>query len=180
MLPNVSAIALGLLLLTLQSSPICPDFGGMGSPDLYLCLVVYLGVNREIAQGAIPLVVVSFLADIHAASPIGLHMVSSTILFLLLQLLRVRLVLRGIGSGVVLVVFASAISSLLVWFFTSIFVASFDGGVSLLRFAFPRALLTALFAVPILWLMHRLDSWGVPGKKRAPVHLSLGALLRKN
>lgn len=176
MLPNFTAISLGVLLLTLQSSSVFPDIAGMGGPDLYICLVAHLGLKREIAKGAVPLIVVGLLADIYAAAPTGLNMVTSAIIFLLLQLSRVRLAVLGLGSSVVFAVLASAVSSLLLWMLASIFVSSFDGSAALLRFAIPRALLTAPFAVPILWLMDRCDRWGQPGKSHLSQHLSFKAI----
>ncbi|MDY0061469.1 MAG: hypothetical protein RBU45_16790 [Myxococcota bacterium] len=166
MIKNLTATLFGILLLTLQSSVAFPDLLGMGGPDLFVCLVAYLGLRRDLVAGAIPLVIVGFLADTYAATPAGLHLGTAVIVFLLLQLLQMRLVIRGLGAGVVIVVLSSLAAAIVFWLLATIFVPSFSGGVALLRFAFPKALLTAPFAIVVLWVMSWLD--GIDPWSRRP------------
>ncbi len=160
MLVGVLTMVVGLLLLSVQSSHVLALPVTLAGPDLFLCLVVHLGLSRDMQEATIPLVLLGYLADVYAASPAGIHLVSSVIVFLLLQLIRSRLAVRGVAVGAFFAGIATLAAALLVWALASVFLRDFVAGPGVLRFALLRALLTIPFAVPVLWLMERIEALG--------------------
>ena len=153
----VSSTLVGLLLLTIESSNVLPLGLGSGGPDLLACLVVHLGLNRELGEAVLPLLLLGYLADVFAASPAGTHLASLVVVFLLLQLLRSRLSLHGLAVSTMLSGVAALTTSVLLWVLASIFISDFQSNPALLRFAVVRGVLTIPFAVPLLRLLLRIE-----------------------
>ena len=167
----VSTTGVGLLLLTLQS---CHPFSwgfDIGGPDLHICLVVHLGLNRDMAEASIALVLLGYLADIFSGSTSGIHLVTSVLIFLVLQLIQARLALKGVWICTFFAVAAALVASVLVWVLASVFLPEYSASTVLLRFAVQRALLTAPFAMPILLLMDHLDRLGRYGRSRSTLQI---------
>lgn len=154
----LSATLVGLGLLTIQSSNVLPMGHGTGGPDLLVCLVVHLALNREMGEAVLPLLLLGYLADVFAASPAGTHLASLVVVFLLLQLLRSRLSLHGLAVSTMLSGVAALVTSVILWVLASIFIADFQSNPALLRFALVRGVLTIPFALPLLWLLQRIES----------------------
>ncbi len=163
----ILSVSFGLVLLGIQSTPAVHWLFGDATPDLLTIVVVHLGLGKDIQEGAISLVILGFFADVFSGAPIGVLLVTSVLVFLLLQLLRARLAIGGVGAEVLFSGVGAFLASILLWVIASIFIQSFEGGAGLLRFAFGRAVTTAALAWPVAWVLRFMDLLGPDTRGRS-------------
>ena len=145
----VATLAFAVLLLALQSSGVPPFTLGELSADLVLCLVVRIGMTRDLPRGGALVVVVGLLMDGGSGAPLGVHVVAFVAVFLGVYGMRHRLFMDSAPTIASAAFIASAAMSLLTWFLVATFLRDYHQYSRFAVLALPRALLTVPFMFPV-------------------------------
>jgi rod shape-determining protein MreD len=155
---SLATLAVGLLLLLLQSTVMEFAPVHLVTPSLGLLVVLYVGMAPiKWAPGAAVIVgfCLGYLFDLVSGAPRGVHAFVFATVALVARLLIWRLAVRGI----VLKAATAFVASMLTAFLIVVVRAQIspESGYGGLRQAPLEALLTAAFGPPVLWLLARLD-----------------------
>ncbi len=155
---SVATLAVGLLLLLLQSTVMEFAPVHLVTPSLGLLVVLYVGMaTLKWAPGAAVVVgfCLGYLFDLVSGAPRGVHAVVFVTVALIARMLAWRLAVRGIVLKAAIAFVASMIAAFLIVVVRA--QISPESGYGGLRHAPLEALLTACFGPPVLWLLARLD-----------------------
>jgi rod shape-determining protein MreD len=169
--------SLGVILVTFLLLALLSPFLYRASvvhytPDLVLCIVVFVGLTSDLLPGLFLALVLGLLKDGFAGSiPVGLYMEVSVLAFLVSHRLSRRLAVRGPLAVMALVALFSLGASGIELVLSLIFVSGFvdTGGPTVVLAAMaPQALATAPFAPILFWIFDRLD--GLVTRRRDPLY----------
>jgi len=155
---SLATLAVGLLLLLLQSTVMEFSPVHLVTPSLGLLVVLYVGM-APLKWSAGSAVIVGFgmgyLFDLVSGAPRGVHAFVFVTMALVARLLAWRLAVRG----VVLKAATSFVASIIAAFLIVIVRAQIspESGYGGLSQAPLEALITAVAGPPVLWLLARLD-----------------------
>jgi rod shape-determining protein MreD len=155
---SVATLAVGLLLLLLQSTVMEVSSVHVVTPTLGLLTVLYVGFSPlKWGPGSAALVglALGYLFDLVAAAPRGVHAFVFLVMALFARLLASRLAVRGVVLKAATAFVASLLCACLIVVVRA--QVSPESGYGGLRQAPLEALLTGAFAPPVLWLLGRLD-----------------------
>jgi len=155
---SITTLAVGLLLLLLQSTVMEFAPVHLVTPSLGLLVVLYVGMAPlKWTPGAAVVVgfCMGYLFDLVSGAPRGVHAFVFVNVALIARMLAWRLAVRG----VVLKAATSFVASIIAAFLIVVVRAQIspESGYGGLRQAPLEALLTAAFGPPVLWLLARLD-----------------------
>lgn len=145
----VITLVFAAILLALQSSGMAPFTLGELSADLVLCLVVRLGMTRDLPRGGAMAVTIGVLMDGASGAPLGVHIVVFVAVFLGAYGMRHRLFLDSAPTIASAAFVASVASTLLTWFLVAVFLRDYHQYSRFFVHALPRALLTVPFMFPV-------------------------------
>ncbi len=145
----VITLLFAVILLAIQSSGVPPVTIGELSADLVLCLVVRIGMTRDLPRGGALALVVGLLMDAASGAPLGVHVVAFIAVFLGAYGMRHRLFLDSVPTIASAAFIASAAASFLTWFLVATFLRDYHQYSRFLVLALPRALLTVPFMFPV-------------------------------
>lgn len=155
---SVATLAVGLLLLLLQSTVMEFAPVHLVTPSLGLLVVLYVGM-AQLKWAAGSAVVVGFcmgyLFDLVSGAPRGLHAFVFVLVALFARVLAWRLAVRGGVLKAAIAFMASMVAAFLIVVVRA--QISPESGYGGLGQAPLEALLTAVFGPPVLWLLGRLD-----------------------
>jgi len=155
---SLATLAVGLLLLLLQSTVMEFAPVHLVTPSLGLLVVLYVGMaTLKWAPGSAVVVgfCLGYLFDLVSGAPRGVHAFVFVIIALFARALALRLAVRGGVLKAAIAFVASMIAAFLIVVVRA--QLSPESGYGGLRQAPLEALLTALFGPPVLWLLARLD-----------------------
>jgi rod shape-determining protein MreD len=155
---SLATLAVGLLLLLLQSTVMEFAPVHLVTPSLGLLVVIYVGLAPlKWAPGAAVVVgfCLGYLFDLVSGAPRGVHAFVFASMALFARVLAWRLAVRGIVLKAAISFVASVITAFLIVVVRA--QISPESGYGGLRQAPLEALLTAFFGPPVLWLLARLD-----------------------
>jgi rod shape-determining protein MreD len=162
---QVVTVVVALLLLLLQSTVLefAPLF--MVTPSLGLLVVLHTGLSPKWppSQAALVAFCIGYLFDLVSGAPCGVHALVFVIMSIFVRLTATRFAIPRVGIQVLIAFTTSLITALLVVLVRA--QVSHAGGYQGLPQAPIEALLTALFAPPVLWLFGRIDGQLSPGQK---------------
>lgn len=175
-----ATLAAAFALLLLQSTVL--EFAPlhMVTPSLGLLVALYVGLSPQWTTSGAALVAFStgYLFDLVSGTPRGVHAFVFVLMSLLAGALAVRVAVRGVVLKSATAFVAGLLSALLVVVVRA--QVSPDGGYGGLRQAPFEALLTGLFAAPVLGLLSQIDGRLDPARlrvglrRRRPRALSIG------
>jgi len=155
---SIATLAVGLLLLLLQSTIMEFAPVHLVTPSLGLLVVLYVGI-ATLKWSAASAVIVGFslgyLFDLVSGAPRGVHAFVFVSMALVARLLAWRLSVRGVVMKAAIAFVASLLTALLIVVVRA--QISPETGYGGLRHAPLEALLTAVVGPPVLWLLTRLD-----------------------
>jgi rod shape-determining protein MreD len=155
---SIITLAVGLLLFLLQSTIMEFAPVHLVTPSLGLLVVLYVGMASMKWSAASAVLVgfcLGYLFDLVSGAPRGVHAFVFIVIALVARSLALRLAVRGVVLKAATAFIASLLTAgLIVLVRAQISPESGYGG---LRHAPLEALLTALIAPPVLWLLARLD-----------------------
>lgn len=167
---DLALLALGYVLLVLQTTVLAPVFVPPFTPNLLLPLVVFLGVVQDlpIARGALMAFLLGYLTDLFAGSSMSVQTFLFVALFLLARGAGLRLFLRNPGfqfmlTFVLALLLAAATLSLRAIFGKPPAFAS-GGALGAARGLVVPAATTALVAPLVFPAIQRL--WTALGRRR--------------
>jgi rod shape-determining protein MreD len=155
---SIATLAVGLLLLLLQSTVMEFAPVHLVTPSLGLLVVLYVGMaTLKWAPGAAVVVgfCLGYLFDLVSGAPRGVHAFVFISIALFARLLAWRLAVRGIVLTAAIAFVASMIAGFLIVVVRA--QISPESGYAGLSQAPLESLLTAVFGPPVLWLLARLD-----------------------
>jgi rod shape-determining protein MreD len=155
---SIATLAVGLVLLLLQSTVMEFAPVHLVTPTLGLLVVLYVGMaplKWTPGSAAVVGFCMGYLFDLVSGAPRGVHALVFVSLALFARVLAWRLAVRGI----VLQAAVSFVASILAAFLIVVVRAQIspESGYGGLSQAPLEALLTAVFGPPVLWLLARLD-----------------------
>jgi rod shape-determining protein MreD len=163
---SAATLAVALLLLLLQSTVL--EFAPihMVTPSMGLLVVLHLGLSEKWTASSAAVVGFStgYLFDLVSGAPRGVHAFVFVLMGLFARALAARLAVRGLVFKAATAFMASLLAALMVVVVRA--QVSHEGGYSGLRQAPIEALLTGLFAPPVLWLLARIDGRLDPARLR--------------
>jgi rod shape-determining protein MreD len=161
-----ATLGLALVLLLLQSTVM--EFAPMHmvTPSLGLLVVLYLGLSTKWTASSAVMIgfATGYLFDLVSGAPRGVHAFVFVLMVLFARILAARLEVRGPVLMAATAFVASLFSALLIVVLRA--QVSQEGGYGGLRQAPFEALLTAVFAPPVLWLLARVDGRLDPARLR--------------
>ena len=153
---TLSFIAVGLLLVVLQSTLFMPSPLWIASPDLYYILVGYLAYNFTFLRGIAVLVPVSMVLDVYSGTIIGMYPALCYLGYFLLKFMVAKMPVRKSLYQLPLVALSYLVVNwtllLLLDFFQPQVIASWEWFPILLR-----VLLIYLFSFPLFRFFTFLD-----------------------
>jgi rod shape-determining protein MreD len=155
---SIATLAVGLLLLLLQSTVMEFAPVHLVTPSLGLLVVLYVGMAPLKWSPGSAVVVgfcLGYLFDLVSGAPRGVHAFVFVTVALIARVLAWRLAVRGIVLKGAISFVASMIAAFLIVVVRA--QISPESGYGGLRQAPLEALLTATFGPPVLWLLARLD-----------------------
>ena len=155
---SIATLAVGLLLLLLQSTVMEFAPVHLVTPSLGLLVVLYVGMaTLKWAPGSAVVVgfCMGYLFDLVSGAPRGVHAFVFVIIALFARVLAWRLSVRGIVLKASIAFVASVIAAFLIVVVRA--QISPESGYGGLGQAPLEALLTAGFGPPVMWLLARLD-----------------------
>jgi rod shape-determining protein MreD len=163
---SAATLALAFMLLLLQSMVLEFAPVHMAAPSLGLLVVLHVGFSSKwsISSAAIVGFCTGYLFDLVSGAPRGTHAFVFTGMALVARLLSTRLAVRGFVLKAATSFVASLVAALLIVVLRAL--VSPEGGYGGLRLAPFEALLTAIFAPLVLWLLERLDGRLDPARLR--------------
>jgi rod shape-determining protein MreD len=155
---SLATLAVGLLLLLLQSTVMEFSPVHLVTPSLGLLVVLYVGM-APLKWSAGSAVIVGFsmgyLFDLVSGAPRGVHAFVFVTMALVARLLAWRLAVRGVVLKAATAFVASTIAAFLIVIVRA--QISPESGYGGLSQAPLEALITAVAGPPVLWLLARLD-----------------------
>lgn len=168
---SAATLVVALLLLLLQSTVLEVAPVHMVTPSLGLIVVMHVGFSPgkwSASSAAIVAFCTGYLFDLVSGAPRGVHAFVFVLMALLARLAASRLSMRGPVLKAATAFLASLISAVLIVIVRA--QVSHEAGYGGLSQAPLEALLTALVAPPVLWLLGRLDGRLDPTRMRVGVH----------
>jgi rod shape-determining protein MreD len=157
---NTAFLAVGVLLLVLQSVPIrLLSFVNIpgATPSLLLPLVVFMGVHEySIARGAALSFILGYLLDSFSGSPVGLFTFITVATFVVSRAAGVRLAAQTLLTKIALAFVFGLVEGVLIVVLTAIFGGDAVRSRSLAMLVAPHAIATAIFAPFIFSLAERV------------------------
>lgn len=151
MIRGVAAIVVIILGLTLQSTLLA--YFAPFRPDVGVLLALYFGLALPFKRGAVFAFLVGYAEDLFMGTPVGLHAVGLTALFLAARPMHEKIQIDGIGTLLALGFFSSLFYALLDTMLRRLFVASFELSDGYLGAVVFGALATAVLAPPLTRLL---------------------------
>lgn len=151
-------VILALVLLTLESVVVKYSGFALTRIDVTVAMVAFLALRANTLQGALSSYAIGYLLDLMSGQPTGLYTFLAVFMFLIGRLAASLVDVRSRVSFALFAFGADVGHSLLAIFFS--WLTSKSGGFGAAAFAaIPmQALLTALAAVLLYPLLHRIDS----------------------
>ncbi len=163
---SAATIVLALALLLLQSTVLELAPVHMVTPSLGLIIALHVGLSAKWTPSSAALVAfcTGYLFDLVSGAPRGVHAFVFVLMSLFARLLATRLEVRGIVLKAATAFVASLVAALLTVVVRA--QVSHEGGYGGLGQAPFEALLTAVFAPLVLWLLARVDGKLDPARMR--------------
>jgi rod shape-determining protein MreD len=162
-------ILLGLTIIFLQTWFFPSLLPFRLKPDLFLILVVYIGIYSEFYRGAAFSLLFGWFQDVFAGNSMGLYGLVFLIIYFLVRYGASRFNAEALGTFYYLVFFGTLTGAFLVCFFQSFFT---DAGMLwyvVIQNLFPQLFLNMLFAFLLLRILLLLQwttelAFPVPGR----------------
>lgn len=163
---QVGTLVVAFFLLLLQSTVLEFAPVHLVTPSLGLLVVLHIGLSPKWTLASVALVAfcTGYLFDLVSGAPRGVHAFVFVAMALFARALAARLVVRGVVLKAATAFVAALISALLVVLVRA--QVSHEAGYGGLRQAPFEALLTAVFAPLVLWLLARVDGRLDPARLR--------------
>lgn len=153
MLLDASIVLLAFLALVTQSTLAHIASIDMILPSLSLPIVLYMGLhNYNASRGALLSLVIGYLMDVFAGSPMGLYTFAAVVIFLVSRVAALRLFLHGWVFEIILTFFLALMSSLVIISIRAIFEKNFGDLLMQLKIVSLRSGATAITA-PVVFRM---------------------------
>lgn len=163
---SVTTLVAAFVLLLLQAMILEFAPVHMVAPCFGLLVGLHVGFSSKWSTSAAAIVsfCTGYLFDLVSGAPRGTHAFVFVLMAVAARLLSPRLSVRGFVLRAAVAFVATLVAALLV--VTVRAIVNPEGGYGGLRQAPFEALLTALFAPPVLWLLERLDGRLDPARLR--------------
>ncbi len=150
-------LLIGVLFLTAQATILASPVLQRIRPDLVLIFVLYLGLSDQPIFGGLFAFSFGFLMDIFSGNVLGLHALSRTLIFYLVQFLRGRIYLEALSSQFIFTFIFNLFEGLLLLTLLKILNPHPIGSLYSLWFTsfLLRSLFTALLGPPLFSLIER-------------------------
>ena len=158
-------LLLGLGVIFLQTWLFPSLFPFRLKPDLFLIIVVYIGIYAGFCRGAVFSLFFGWFQDVFAGNSMGLYGLVFLIIYFMVRFGASRFNVEALGTFYYLVFFGTLAEAFLVCFFQAFFT---DAGMLwyvVIQNLFPQVLLNMLFAfllLRILQLVQWTTDWVVP------------------
>lgn len=154
---SLITLAVAFVLLLLQSTVL--EFAplNMVTPSFGLLITLHVGISPRwsLETGTLVAFATGYLYDLVSGAPLGVHAFVYVLILVFARLLAARVAVRGIGMKAAVAFVASLLAAILIVVLRA--QLSFEGGYGGLRQAPFEAVLTALVAPPLLWLLAQTD-----------------------
>ena len=151
------AVALALLMLTLESVLVQRMGLAISRIDVTVVLIAFLALRATTLEGAVTSYSVGYLLDLMSGQPTGLYTFLGVFVFLIARLILNFVDVRTAASFVLFAVGADALHGLLAAVFT--WLTAKDGSSSAMLSAMPlQLLLTGLAAFLLFPLLRRIEA----------------------
>jgi len=163
---SVATVLFALFLLLLQSTVLELAPVHIVTPSFGLLVVLHAALSAKWSLSSVALLsfCVGYLFDLLSGAPLGVHAFVYVLVSQFARLLSTRLVARGFLLTAATAFVAALFSGVLVVVVRALVAP--EGGYDGISQAPLEALLTALFAPPLLWLMHTINGRLDPARLR--------------
>ena len=151
-------LALGLVLMCVESVAVQAFGLTMSRIDVTLALVVFLGLRANTAEGAFTAFAIGYLLDVFTGRPTGLYPFLAVLIFLMVRLLASVVDARARGLYAAMTAGATLAHALLAVFFSWLTSINSGGGVVSTLSGVPLQVVFSGVAAFALWpLLMKLD-----------------------
>lgn len=148
-----------LMIAALQSVALkLPIFSWL-ELDLLLLIVIYVSLHRIFAEGALLVIVIGRIAELHSGAPAGILVASYLAVFLALVFTKEMFLVASSFSAVILAVAGGIVWKLAFLLFAHRYGLLENAWRSALEHILPFLLSLGMFARPVFELVRRLDQW---------------------
>jgi rod shape-determining protein MreD len=163
---SAATLVIALLLLLLQSTVLDVAPVHLVTPSMGLIVVLHMGLSEKWTASSAVLVAfcTGYLFDLVSGAPRGVHAFVFVLMALFGRGVAARLAVRGLVFKAATAFVASLFAALLIVVVRA--QVSPEGSYGGLRQAPFEALLTGLFAPPVMWLLARVDGRLDPARLR--------------
>lgn len=158
-------ILLGLAVIFLQTWMFPSLLPFRLKPDLFLIIVVYIGIYAEFHRGAAFSLLFGWFQDVFAGNSMGLFGLIFLIIYFMVRYGASRFNAEALGTFYYLVFFGTLVEAFLVCFFQTFFTEAGMLWYVVIQNLFPQIILNMLFAflfLRMLLLVQWTTAWIVP------------------
>jgi len=159
---NLFMILLGLAVIFLQTWLFPNILPFRLKPDLFLIIVVYIGIYAEFHRGAAFSLLFGWFQDVFAGNAMGLFGLVFLIIYFMVRYGAARFNAEALGTFYYLVFFGTLVEAFLVCFFQTFFTEAGMLWYVVIQGLFPQLLLNMLFAFLFLRVLVLLQ-WTTDG-----------------
>lgn len=154
-----SLLFFGVLILIagLQTTFWFQLFGNVPAPLLWINLIVYVALYRRPFPAVISIYALGFILLAFTGMPLKMMWLTLMILFVLIYGIKSRVFWSGSGYYIIMCIF-SAVTYHLIFFGTSYFIEKNPASWELVD-RLVQIILTPSFALPMYWVLSKIDKW---------------------